>query len=56
MVKNSFGVWEITLPAVNGKPAIQHGSRVKVSFIFLLSYAKLHIIKQYLGNHGNGIS
>jgi 1,4-alpha-glucan branching enzyme len=31
MKKNEFGVWEITLPAVNGKTAIEHGSKVKVT-------------------------
>lgn len=30
MTKNPYGVWEITLPAVNGKTAIEHGSKVKV--------------------------
>lgn len=30
LVKNDFGVWEITLPAVNGQPAIPHESKVKV--------------------------
>jgi 1,4-alpha-glucan branching enzyme len=33
MTKNAFGVWEITVPALDGKPAIPHGSKVKVSFI-----------------------
>lgn len=31
MKKNDYGVWEITLPAVNGKPAIEHGSKVKIT-------------------------
>lgn len=31
MKKNDYGVWEITLPAVKGKTAIEHGSKVKVS-------------------------
>lgn len=30
MTKDSFGVWEITLPAVNGEPAIPHNSKLKV--------------------------
>jgi 1,4-alpha-glucan branching enzyme len=33
MTKNSFGVWEITIPAVNRKPAIPHNSKVKVSLL-----------------------
>ncbi|KAL7270556.1 alpha-1,4-glucan branching enzyme [Rhizina undulata] len=31
MTKNDFGVWEITVPAVNGKPAIAHGSKIKIT-------------------------
>lgn len=31
MTKDSFGVWEITLPAVNGEPAIPHNSKLKIS-------------------------
>ena len=31
MTKNEFGVWEITVPAVDGKPAIAHGSKIKVN-------------------------
>lgn len=30
MKKDAFGVWEITLPAVNGQPAIPHNSKIKV--------------------------
>lgn len=30
MKKNSFGVWEITVPAKDGQPAIPHKSKVKV--------------------------
>jgi 1,4-alpha-glucan branching enzyme len=32
MKKDMFGVWEITLPALHGKPAIPHNSKVKVFF------------------------
>lgn len=31
MAKNRFGVWEVTVPAVNGSPAIPHESKIKVS-------------------------
>jgi 1,4-alpha-glucan branching enzyme len=31
MKKNDFGVWELTLPAKNGVPAIAHNSKIKVS-------------------------
>lgn len=30
MEKNEFGVWSITLPDVDGRPAIPHGSKVKI--------------------------
>lgn len=33
MKKNPFGVWEITLPAVHGNPAIPHGSKIKISMV-----------------------
>lgn len=33
MKKDSFGVWEITLPAVDGKPAIPHESKIKISMV-----------------------
>jgi hypothetical protein len=33
MRKNEFGVFEITVPAVNGEPAIPHDSKVKVCSI-----------------------
>ncbi|KAI0019819.1 carbohydrate-binding module family 48 [Xylariomycetidae sp. FL0641] len=31
MTKNEFGVWEITLPAKDGQPAIPHNSKIKIS-------------------------
>lgn len=31
MTKNDFGVWEVTVPAVSGAPAIPHDSKIKVS-------------------------
>ena len=31
MTKNQYGVFEITVPAVNGQPAIAHDSKIKVS-------------------------
>ena len=30
MKKNEYGVFEITLPQQNGKPAIPHDSKIKV--------------------------
>lgn len=30
MKKNPYGVWEITVAAVNGAPAIPHNSKIKV--------------------------
>ncbi|CAG8650351.1 15874_t:CDS:10 [Funneliformis caledonium] len=31
MKKNSFGVWEICIPAKNGSAAIPHGSKIKIA-------------------------
>jgi 1,4-alpha-glucan branching enzyme len=31
MTKNNYGTFEITVPAVNGQPAIPHDSKIKVS-------------------------
>ncbi|KAH8698364.1 putative glycogen branching enzyme GbeA [Talaromyces proteolyticus] len=33
MKMNSFGVWEITLPAKNGQPIIPHDSKIKITMI-----------------------
>ncbi|KAE8376919.1 pectin lyase fold/virulence factor [Aspergillus bertholletiae] len=33
MTKNDFGVWEVTVPAVNGAPAIPHDSKIKISMV-----------------------
>ncbi|KOC16762.1 1,4-alpha-glucan-branching enzyme [Aspergillus flavus AF70] len=33
MTKNGFGVWEVTVPAVNGAPAIPHDSKIKISMV-----------------------
>jgi len=35
MKKNAFGVWEVTVPAQNGAPAIPHDSKIKASDILL---------------------
>jgi 1,4-alpha-glucan branching enzyme len=32
MEKDQFGVWSITIPDVEGQPAIAHSSRVKFRF------------------------
>lgn len=36
MTKNQYGVFAITLPAVNGQPAIEHDSKVKVRILHFL--------------------
>ncbi|KAE8348634.1 1,4-alpha-glucan-branching enzyme [Aspergillus coremiiformis] len=33
MTKNDFGVWEITVPAASGAPAIPHDSKVKITMV-----------------------
>ncbi|KAJ5152139.1 1-4-alpha-glucan-branching enzyme [Penicillium capsulatum] len=37
MAKNAFGVWEVTVPAQNGAPAIPHESKIKASEPFLIT-------------------
>ncbi len=32
MKKNQYGVFEITVPANNGQPAIAHDSKIKVGY------------------------
>lgn len=44
MTKNDFGVFEITVPAVKGAPAIAHGSKVKVRFAIPSSRGPAHAI------------
>lgn len=44
MTKNNFGVFEITLPAVNGGAAIPHNSKIKVSAILLLRWIAHELI------------
>lgn len=31
MTKNDFGVWDVTVPAKDGTPAIPHDSKIKAS-------------------------
>lgn len=33
MSRNDFGVWEVTLPAKNGSPAIPHNSYIKITMV-----------------------
>ena len=33
MKRNDFGVWEITIPAKDGQPAIPHGSKIKTMMV-----------------------
>ena len=44
MKKSPFGVWEITLPAIHGKPAIPHNTKVKVSIGFREDASLVRII------------
>lgn len=38
MAKNNFGVWDVTVPAQDGAPAIPHDSKIKVKTIYKLVY------------------
>lgn len=33
MTKNSFGVFEVTVPGKNGQPSIPHDSKIKVCLL-----------------------
>jgi 1,4-alpha-glucan branching enzyme len=37
MTRDNFGVWSVTLPAVNGQTAIPHNTKVKVVLALVLS-------------------
>lgn len=34
MTKDAFGVFEVVLPAKDGKPAIEHNSKIKVEPVY----------------------
>ncbi|GME27791.1 alpha-glucan-branching enzyme protein [Neofusicoccum parvum] len=40
MTKNEFGVFEITLPAKDGQPAIPHDSKIKISLVVPNDHAR----------------
>jgi 1,4-alpha-glucan branching enzyme len=42
MTKNSFGVWNVTVPAKNGAAAIPHDSKIKVNTSTLHVNRTLH--------------
>jgi hypothetical protein len=48
MKKNEFGVFEITVPAVNGEPAIPHDSKIKVCSICQCDSATYLTLIRYL--------
>ena len=39
MTKDEFGVYEVTVPAKDGRPAIPHDSKLKASLLSLASIA-----------------
>lgn len=43
MTRGDFGVWEVKLLAHDGKPAIPHNSKVKVSINE--TFSKAHVIQ-----------
>ncbi|KAL0258690.1 atp2, beta subunit of the F1 sector of mitochondrial F1F0 ATP synthase [Diplodia seriata] len=40
MTKNEFGVFEITVPPIDGQPAIAHDSKIKISFVVPNDHAR----------------
>ena len=48
MKKNDFGVFEITLPAVNGQPTIPHDSKVKISLVIPNDHARAERVPAWI--------
>jgi len=48
MKKNQYGVFEITLPQQNGKPAIAHDSKIKISFVVPNHHARQERIPAWI--------
>ncbi|KAK7552152.1 alpha-glucan branching enzyme [Phyllosticta citricarpa] len=48
MTKDNFGVFEITLPAVNGQPAIPHDSKIKISLVVPNDHARQERIPAWI--------
>lgn len=42
MTRGDYGVWELTLPAKDGQPAIPHNSKIKVTVPEV--YCKDHLV------------
>ncbi|KAJ3086570.1 alpha-1,4-glucan branching enzyme [Physocladia obscura] len=48
MTKNQFGVFEIVVAPIDGKPAIAHGSKVKISLVAPNSHERLERLPAYI--------
>ncbi|MCJ1374564.1 alpha-1,4-glucan branching enzyme [Loxospora ochrophaea] len=48
MQKDSFGVWEVTLPAKDGQPAIPHNTKVKISMVIPTSHERIERIPAWI--------
>ena len=52
MTKDTFGVFHITLPSVNGQPAIPHDSKIKISFVVPNDHARAERLPRRVGPRG----
>lgn len=48
MKKDAYGVWEISLPPVNGQPAIAHDSKIKISMVVPNDHARAERIPAWI--------
>jgi 1,4-alpha-glucan branching enzyme len=48
MTKNNFGVFEVTVPAKDGKPAIPHDSKIKISLVTPNDHARQERIPAWI--------
>ncbi|KAI7124309.1 1,4-alpha-glucan-branching, partial [Hortaea werneckii] len=48
MKRDPYGVWEISLPPVNGQPAIPHDSKVKISMVVPNDHARAERIPAWI--------
>ncbi|KAF2196705.1 alpha-glucan branching enzyme [Delitschia confertaspora ATCC 74209] len=48
MTKDNYGVWEVTVPGKNGKPAIPHDSKIKISLVVPNDHARQERIPAWI--------
>ncbi|MCJ1450311.1 alpha-1,4-glucan branching enzyme [Mycoblastus sanguinarius] len=48
MTRGEYGVWEVTLSAKDGKPAIPHNSKVKISLVIPTSHERVERVPAWI--------